>query len=73
MAVSRDAGHVLDDCSLLAQETIEERALANIRSTDNDDALAGVGHIHLVQANERAEQYRCGVLNTTRRMRRLFS
>ena len=43
---------IFDDCCLFAQKAIEERALADIRPTNDDDALAGVRICHHVQATD---------------------
>ncbi len=52
VAVTRNARVIFNDCRLLTEKTIEERALADVGSTNDDDALAGVSHIHLPQAND---------------------
>ena len=52
VAIASDAWVIFDDCCLLAQKAIEERALADIRPTNDDDALAGVRICHRVQATD---------------------
>jgi hypothetical protein len=52
MAIARYSGSILDDRRLFTDETIEQRALADIGSTDDDDAFSFVALCHLVQATE---------------------
>lgn len=63
MAISGNARLVFNDGRLLANEAIEERALPYIWASYDDDALAGVSHIHLIQATEVCERYRWSMMS----------
>jgi len=58
VAVAGDPRFVFNDRRLFANEAIEERALADVRSSDDDDVFTFVALRHLVQATEHVERYR---------------
>ena len=52
VAIARYPWAIFDNGGLFTDESIEQRALSDIRSTDNDDVFSFVALCHLVQATE---------------------